>query len=203
MSKIMRIAVLAVSLMSLFLVMSSAASAVTWTNNTDTTFTATAGPHTLTVTTVPLACGSAHATGTAPMAVSDPLSIVATGTIGYGCTITALRNLATVDCSYSLTATALDGVGATSTVTGIADVTCGIYQAGTKICHIDGALPVAYTNPNTGSGILHIPASTRLTTTNAAGTCPLAARDVTHLTALTFRVIPSAGGSRGPTIIRH
>jgi hypothetical protein len=179
-------------LISLFAMMSSAAGAVTWTNSGQTAFTAASLGGTLSVTSVPLTCAGSDASGTAPATVTTPS--VASGTVKFtGCTVTALRNVATIDCGYTFTASSFDGVGmAGSVVTGAVDVTCGVYQSGTKICHIGGLTNGSYTN-NT-SGTLDIPASSTLVTSNGpTGTCPLGAGEVSSLTALRFTVLSGTG----------
>src|ERR1700712_4869417 len=83
MSKIMRIAVLAMSLVSLFAVMSSAAGAVTWTNTGQTPFTATAGSGTLSSTGVILDCGGGDASGITSTPVSGLGAAIVHGTINF------------------------------------------------------------------------------------------------------------------------
>ena len=83
MSKIMRIAVLAMSLVSLFAVMSSAAGAVTWTNTGQTSFTATTGAGTLGSTGTSLNCATASATGATRTPVSGVGAAIAAGTITF------------------------------------------------------------------------------------------------------------------------
>jgi hypothetical protein len=187
MSRISRFVVLGTALASLCGVMSATAGAVTWTNDGATAFTATGGVGTLSSTGVNIACGGADASGTAP-ASSTAATYLVSGTIGFT-SCTAAGSPATIDCAYTLTATAVTQ----PTVSGTADVTCGLYISGTKLCHIEGAVPGTYTNE---TGVLTVATSStglRLT----GGSCPVGSNDLGHLTALTF-TIP---GSK-PTITR-
>src|SRR4051812_45341566 len=105
MSKIARFAVLVAALMSLFAVMSSAAGAVTWENAGNTSFTATAGAHTLAGTGIVLACAGATATGTAPdtpfMPTGSNRWSVATMTVTYSCPL--LGSPGSQECAWNLT----------------------------------------------------------------------------------------------------
>jgi hypothetical protein len=180
MSKIARFAVLVASLMSLFAVMSSTAGAVTWHNSGSTAFTATAGAGTLSSTGASLGCVSATGTGTAPtLTVGNVYSVSGTATFNT-CTLSGIAT--GVDCGYTLT-----GSSQTSGVTsGSVDVTCGVYQFGTKLCHIAGSTAGTYTN---STSTLTIAASSTLTTTNGpTGTCPLGNGDKGSLTHLSFKV---------------
>jgi hypothetical protein len=196
MSKLSRLAVLVVGLMSLFGVLSSSAGAVTWDNSGSTAFTATSGAGTLSATGASLSCSGATASGTAPdSTVGVIYSVSGTATFD-GCRLSNI--VTTVDCGYTLTGATQDGAGMGSTITGTVDVTCDIAQFNTKLCHIEGSLPGSYVN-NT-PGVLNIGTNASgLTLTNGpAGSCPLGNGDTGHLTALTF-VVTSAGS---PTITR-
>jgi hypothetical protein len=182
MSKFMRIAVLAMSLVSLFAILASTASAATWQNTGDTSFTATAGPSTLTVGSNALTCGSSTATGNAPMSVPDTVTpdVVATGTIVFNsCSI--LVSLAW-HCVYALTANSY----AAPTVSGDADVTCSLSQVGRAICHLEGRMAANYTS-NAGDGTLSLPTSRTLRVTDVtAGSCSRLGTGTAHLSPLTF-----------------
>jgi hypothetical protein len=130
MSKLSRLAVLVVGLMSLFGVLSSSAGAVSWDNSGATAFTASTGPGTLTSTGVPLSCSGATATGTAP-ATAISLTYFVSGTVTFnGC---KLSNIATVvECGYTWTGLTQDGVGMGSIITGSVDVTCDVMQFNTR-----------------------------------------------------------------------
>lgn len=180
MSRIMRFAVLVASLMSLFAVMSSAASAVTWDNSGSTAFTATSGAGTLSSTGASLSCTDATGTGTAP-ATTVGLTYSVSGVATFnGC---RMSNIATtVSCDYTLTGTSQSG-GVTS---GSVDVTCGVSQFGVKLCHIGGSVSGTYTNPGV-VGVLNLATGGSLILSNGpTGTCPLGNGDVGHLTPLTF-----------------
>jgi hypothetical protein len=197
MSKITRIAVLAISLTSVFGVLSSAAGAVTWTNVADTAFTATAGASTLTVgATAALVCTAAHASGTSPMSTVATIAPVASGTMTFtGCRLLGTVN-ATMDCGYTFTAASL-ALGVTN---GSVDITCGVYQSGLKACHIGDRTPGTYTNPaGATAGLLTLSHSNTLTITNGAGTCPIGNGVTATLMPLTFRV---TSGTGGPTLVR-
>jgi hypothetical protein len=183
MSKIMRIAVLAMSLVSLFAMLASAAGAATWQNTGDTSFTATAGPGTLNVGSNALTCGSSTATGNAPMSVPDTGSpdVLATGTIAFNaCQLVGIT--ASVNCTYALTANTY----AFPTVTGDADVTCSVVQVGRGVCHIEGRTSGNYTS-NVGDGTLSVPTSRTLRVTDVtAGSCSRLGTGTAHLSPLTF-----------------
>jgi hypothetical protein len=192
MSKIMRFALLAMSLVSLFGVLSSAAGAVTWTNTGQTAFTATSGPLTLTSPTSGIAsCGGGDASGATRTPVSGVGAAIAAGTIIFTNCRTA--GLATgLHCDYTLTANAF----AAGVASGNADLTCGLFVAGREICHIEG--PTAFSYTNGAAGVLALPHSNTLVVTNGSGggSCPLGSNDRVTLSPLTFRVTSGTG----PTI---
>jgi hypothetical protein len=196
MSKISRLAVLVVGLVSLFGILSASAGAVTWHNMGSTTFTATAGAGTLSSTGASLGCVTATGTGTAPvLTVGNVYNVSGTATFN-NC---VLSGIATgVDCAYTLTGNNLDGGNVMgSVVTGSVDVTCGVYQFGTKICHISGSTGGTYTN--NVPGVLTIAASSSLITSNGpTGSCPLGNGDAGALTHLTF----TTTSANPPTLTR-
>jgi len=124
------------------------------------------------------------------------------GTVTFsGCTLSG--QAVAVDCGYTLTGTTQPVTGLTS---GNADVTCGVFLAGTKLCHIGGAVPGHYANPvGATAGKLTVTTSSTLTTSNGpVGSCPLGNGDKAHLTQLIFNVSGGSGGTgtQGPIITR-
>jgi hypothetical protein len=197
MSKLSRLAVLVVGLMSLFGVLSSSAGATTWDNSGATAFTASSGPGTLSATDVVLSCSGSTATGTAPAtAIGLTYSVSGTATFN-GCKMSNITTV--VDCAYTLTGTTQHGTGMGSIITGSVGVTCDVAQFGTKVCHIEGSVPGSYVNST--PGVLNIAtAASGLTLTNPpVGSCPLGNGDAGHLTPLSYTV-ESPGGS--PTITK-
>jgi hypothetical protein len=206
MSKLMRITVLVVSLMSLLGVMSSSAGAVTWTNDGDTSFTATGGPGTLSGGGLSLVCSSAHATGmtgTAPFA--GTIWDAATGEATFNnCSIAGISTA--VNCTYTLTAQTWSA-GPPAVTSGNIDATCNVTQGGTKICHVEGQTAGHYTNPTaTSFGTLVLTESNTLKTTNATGSCPLGNNTNVTLSQQDFKLENAAGGPgplhTGPIITR-
>jgi len=184
MSKITRLAVLVVGLMSLFGIMSATAGAVTWHNTGSTNFTATAGNGTLSSTGVTLTCTGSDASGDAPTGSTVANIYTVRGTATFtGC---LLSNIPThVHCGYTLTGSTQPSAGVT---TGDVDVTCDVSQFGTKICHIAGSDHGIYTNPVSGVGSLTLTTGGNLRTSNPpTGTCPLGNGDLAHLSETTFR----------------
>jgi hypothetical protein len=200
MSRISRFVVLVVGLMSLFAIASSSAGAVTWHNFGDTAYTASGVAGTLGVTGVNLACAAPSATGVSPSAdqIGNTVSL-AHGAITFtSCTLSGIPT--SVHCTYTLTGTALDAVGS-GTVTGDADISCGVVQFGSEVCRIEGAVPGSYTNPTNPStfGKIDVPASSALRTTNgAAGSCPLGVNEPSSLTSQTFTITSATGGATTP-----
>jgi hypothetical protein len=184
MSKITRLAVLVVGLMSLFGIMSATAGAVTWHNTGATTFTATSGAGTLSSTSAALNCGNATGTGTAAaLFVGTTYAVSGTATFG-SCFLSGITT--TVDCGFTLTGTS-QPVTRVST-TGSVDVTCDVSQFGTKLCHIEGSVHGTYTRTaGAGDGVLTLSTGGSLNTTNPpSGSCPLGNGDRAHLSELTF-----------------
>jgi hypothetical protein len=194
MSKIMRLCVLGVSLMSLFGVMSSAAGAVTWSNDGGHAFTATAGPHTLSGNGLSLSCSGGTATGTmSPSPFVGAIWDAATGAVAFsGCTVAGVAT--TIDCSFTLTAT---GQSTPAVTNGLLDLTCNYSQSGTKICHIEGSTAVHYINHPDPR--LTVTTSNTLKTTNAVGNCPLGNGGTTHLSEFAFTMT----SANPPTITRR
>jgi hypothetical protein len=144
MSRIIRVVVLATALISAVAAMASSAGAVTWHNSGSTAFTATAGPGSLTVTgVVGLSCTSADATGvTAASNFVGATWKAVHGTVNFTNCLTGGVPSPT-HCTYDLTATTQPSVGVT---TGVADVTCTVYQFNAKVCHITGTVHAVYHN---------------------------------------------------------
>jgi hypothetical protein len=199
MSKIARFTVLMVGLSSLFAVLSSTAGAVTWHNRGDTTFTATGGTGTLSSTGVTLGCPGADGSGTVPATPLVAGTLQIAGTVTFtGCTLSG-QSIG-LDCGYAFTVTTQPSVGVSS---GAVDVTCGVYLAGLKICHISGASTATYTNPSGATaGTFVMGTNNNLAFSNGSvGTCPAGNGDKGHLTALTFRISDSVL-PLGPVITR-
>jgi hypothetical protein len=176
----MRIVVLAVSLLAM---LASAASAATWQNTGDTSFTATAGAVTLSIGANNLTCGGSAATGNAPMSVAaiPAPARLATGTIVFdACRLAGV--LAFVHCDYVLTGNTY----VAPTVSGNWDITCNVVQFSTEICHVEGRTAVTYTS-NAGDGRLSVPTSnTLIVTVGSGGDCSRLGTGNAHLTPLTF-----------------
>jgi hypothetical protein len=139
-----------VSPVSLVAMLASTAGAATWTNTSDTSFTATGGNVTLAVGANNLTCGSATATGNAPMSVaaSPATAVLATGTILFqGCVLVDVVNA--MHCVYALTGVSYGA----PTVTADADVTCSLSQGGRAICHLEGRTAANHTS-NAGDSTL-------------------------------------------------
>jgi hypothetical protein len=191
MSKIMRVAVLAMSVVWLFGVLSSAAGATTWTNSSDTNFTATSAGSTLSVGAVSMNCTGATSTGTGTAAMSTPgaAPVVASGTLTFpSCRLAGPH--ATIDCAYGFTATSF----AAGVVTGSADVTCSVYQVSREDCHVQGSTAGTYTNP-APRGLLALSHSATLRVFDGTGgRCPLGTNVAGTLTPLNFQVTSGTGG---------
>jgi len=203
MSRIARFAVLVAALMSLFAVLSSTAGAVTWSNDGDTAFTATAGPGTLSSTSQFLVCSGGDAVGgtTNGSGVNAPI-VHATITF-TGCSLSGQTNFH-VECGVTLTAVSQTTV-APRVTSGNADATCSVYFAGVKVCHLEGGVAGTYTNPTAPSTFGRLVTNTggSLRTTNGASNCPLGSGDLAHLSPLTFSVTAGTGGPTphlGPSI---
>ncbi len=183
MSRITRLAVLVVGLMSLFGIMSATAGAVTWHNTGSTNFTATTGPGTLSSTSAALNCTGGTGTGDAPTGTTIAPQYLVRGTVTFsGCSLSGIST--GVDCAYTLTGTTQP---VATQVTGDADVTCRVYQFNAQVCHIDGSVHGIYTYA-AGLGTLTITTGGNLITRNpASGSCPLGNGDRAHLSELTFR----------------
>jgi hypothetical protein len=199
MSKIMRVAVLAVSLVSLFSVLSSAAGATTWTNQTDTSFTATSGGNIWSVGAVSVNCTGAASTvtGSAPMSTPGASPVIASGTMTFpSCRFPGGQH-STVDCAYGLTPASVSG----HVLSGFIDVTCSVYQLNREDCHFQGTTVETYTNPETGlRGLLALHHSSTLRLFDGSGgRCPLGTNVAMTLTPLNFTVTSAAGG---PTFTR-
>ena len=199
MSRIARIVVLVTALTSLFAVMSSTASAVTWTNTGSTTIHATGGPGTLSVGANSLACATSTATGTVPMDFTGTVLSV-TGTITFDSCVLAGQNTY-VHCGFTLTGQAFDEPG---TTTGTADVTCvaRLNSTNTPLCHIEGTTPGQYINPSgTNPGrVTLLTSGLGLTVTNASGSSCLLGTGAGHLSEQTLTLTSVAGS---PIITRH
>ncbi len=200
MTRIARLVVLAAMAA---LALSSTAHAVTWHNSGSTAFTATGGPGTLSSTSAALACSGTTGTGTATAAPFVGATWSAFhGTVSFtGCLVSGITT--GVECGFTMTATTAVAGG----IGGTFDVTCGIFQFGTKICHIGGSLEGTYVNPvqpstkgrftlNTGGSLVM--------SNGAAGVCPLGNGDRGHLAekALTITTATGGSGTLGPVLTR-
>lgn len=196
MTRIARFAVLMMVPMSLLAVLSSATSAVTWHNTGDTAFTATGGAMTLTSTSVSFGCTGATLTGTAP-ASTVGLTYAMSGTVTYsGCTLSGVA--ASMDCGYTFTGTSQPASGV---VTGNTDITCGMYLAGTSICHVAGTRPAHYFGAVPPSTVATLTLTTAFPTVivgkpTPVGHCPLGDDDPGDLSEQTMHITV---GSNGPT----
>jgi hypothetical protein len=187
MSKITRIAVLVISLVSLFGVLSSAAGAVTWTNTGQTRFTATAGAGTLTGGATNLTCSSADGAGTAPTSAAGAVADVAHFTLIFtGCSLAGQS--ATEHCTATVTALTFISPGMTYYDI---DLLCTVYQLGQKTCQIEGSTPGTYTNG--AAGVFALSHSSTLRVTNGAVACRLGNGVSGTLTPLSFRVTSGTG----------
>jgi hypothetical protein len=196
MSKRTRITVLAMSLVSLLGVTASTASAVTWTNTTDTTFTATGGAFTLSAGATNLTCSGVDLAGTSPHDVSGGIAVVASGTTFFtGCRLAGV--VTTGHCSFAFTADLISS----GVVFGNADVTCDLYEVGRRVCHVEGPTVATYTNPESGSrGIFAFPHSSTQTVTDVdIVRCRLGNNVPVTKSAAAFTV---TSGTGGPTIRR-
>jgi hypothetical protein len=191
-----RLAVLAVGMLSLCGGLASSAGAVTWDNSGSTTVTATAGAVTLSSTGTTLSCAGSTATATAPNNVVGPV-YASSGTATFnGC---LLSGIATgVDCGFTQTATSQDGTGMGSRVTGSIDITCGVYQFGTKICHLEGTASGGTGYVNNTPGVLNGPTTILRLTNGSSGTCPMGSNDNGDVTPQVYTVT----SANSPTITR-
>jgi hypothetical protein len=209
MSRIMRVVVLVTALMSLFAVMSSAAGAVTWDNSGDTSFTATAGPGSLSGNGKTLSCTSGDGTGVMGAApfTGSVWTNAAHGDVTFtGCSLAGTAYAVT--CTYGLNATGQTGTVTAGTIDLASPNGCTAKVGGVLACNIHGSNAGSYTNPTaTVNGSLAIAASTTsITVSNGVGTCPLGNGTNASLTAFTFAITAAAGGAttphRGPVITR-
>ncbi len=184
MGKLTRLVLFGVGLLSLFGGAAATAGAVTWHNTGSTSFTATTGPQTLSSTSASWNCTGGTLTGDMPLGSIVAATYLSRGTMTYsGC---SLSGIATgVDCSYTLTATTQTG----SQTTGEADMACGWYQFGSKLCNVAGSMHFAYANPVGGVGTLTLTTGGSLITTQGApgAPCPLGNGDRTHQSVMTLR----------------
>jgi hypothetical protein len=206
MSKLMRFAVLVVSLLSLFGVLSSAAGAVTWTNTGDTAFTATGGPMTFSGGGLSWICTGSDwsgTTGSSPFVGAIYRAVTGHGDY-TGCSIASVSTAVT--CDYTLTATSW-AAGPPAVTSGNVDLTCNVTQGGTKICHIEGQTASHYVNPTaTAFGKFVMTESSTLKMTNAVGSCPFGNNVTETLSMHTWTITNATGGPAahtGPIITRH
>ncbi len=182
MDRITRAAVLVVALIGALGALSSSAGAVTWHNTGSTAFTATSGPFTFSTTSAGLNCTGSTSTGTAPSTTVGVTYSMTMTTTFSGCTLGGVTT--GWECNERFTMTSQSG-GVTS---GTLDVTCGIYQYNSKLCHMGGSWPATYTNPVLGVGVLDLVTGGNLFFSNAtAGTCPFGNGDRMHASAVTRR----------------
>lgn len=192
MSKITRVAVLAVSLMSLFAVLSPTAGAVTWTNTGSTSVHATSGSGTLHVGSNSLSCSAATATATAAADFTGTTYSVP-GTLAFSpCQLAGQSTY--IHCGFTLTGAAF----ASGVTTGVADVTCvsRLTATNTALCHIEGGTVFHYINPTSATntpGKITLTTSSTLTVTHSSGTSCLLGTGLATLTEQTFGVTSVAG----------
>jgi hypothetical protein len=107
-----------------------------------------------------------------------------------------------MDCQYSLTLHTLD-IGGSGTVTGTIDWTCGVYIAGSKICHPTGTVEADWVNGSGPTPSRFVWTTSVITVSNGAvGSCPLGNGDKAHLSTLSFNVVPDGAAPFGPIITR-
>lgn len=196
MSRMARTVESVAALLSVFTMLSSTASAATWHNSGATTVHATAGAATFSSTSAGLICPAGGTTtaavgATPAVPLGNWAAMTATvswtnctlGVSGYG-----------VDCRYTFTASSWAD-GSPAVTNGVADLTCGVYLAGTKFCHIDGEVPEHYTNPNGATpGRLTLDTyDSLLVNSTVFGNCPLGDLDLSHLSEATFTLTSAAG----------
>jgi len=204
MSRTMRTIVLATALISVLTGMAASADAVTWHNSGDTSITATGGPGTLSSTGVTASCPSESGSGSAnPTPAVGAVWTAAVGTISFNnCLLAGIST--DVECSYALTAQSQTG----STVSGTLDITCGVYQFNTKICHAGGTVQGTYFNPVPPSTFARVTSITggNVTIGNGpTGSCPLGNGDRLHISETTITATNATGGPAphlGPIITR-
>ena len=199
MSKFSRIVVLVMALASLLAVMSSTAGAVNFTNTRGTSFHATGGNGTLSVTgsggVNNLSCTAWTATGSVPM---GPFASVVGDATFSPCLLSGTP--AHIDCHFTLflvvwTSTVPAVSSGSSTIACVASTTTGV-----PLCHIHGHPPVHYVNPNGATpGRLTLTPSSTMTVTHANGTSSCGALvgtlsfAVAHLSEQTATLSGSAG----------
>lgn len=205
MSKIARLAVLITALLSSLAVMASTASAVTWHNSGNTSYTATIGSGTLSASGGSFICSNGVMTATVASGPFVGLVWAAeTGTATF--TGGACGSNLTIDCAFTVTASAWTDL-TTDVTHAVVDTTCGAYASGTKVCHIGGTINSSSTNPTAPSAAGTVTSQTGggLVATNAAtGTCPLGNGVPAHLSVMKATVTNGTGGSGnlGPIITR-
>lgn len=196
MSRILRVVILTTALLA---ATTASASAVTWHNSGDTSFTATGGATTLHFGGVHLPCTGATVTGTTGTSpFTGATWTAATGTLEYGhCTLAGQKF--TIDCAYAETLSSQTG-GVSS---GTLDASCGIYLAGTQVCGITGAIPSSYTNPAGGFGSFTASTAALTLSNGPVGTCPFGTTGT--LTHQTWTITSASGGPAphfGPVFTR-
>jgi hypothetical protein len=193
MSRLMRLAVLVLGLVSLSGMVSSSAGAVTWDNSGATAFTATAGSSTLSSTSANLSCTSATSTATALNNVVG-LTYAVTGAATYnGCTLSGIAT--TFHCGFTFTFTAQFGTGMGAQITGGVDMDCSISQFTVPICRAAGSLVGLFKNLT--PAVKNFVGGLRVTNA-ASGTCPLGNGDAAQVSSTTFTVTSASS----PTITR-
>lgn len=190
MRRLTRLAITTVGLLSLFAIASTSASAITWHNSGDTTFSATAGGPSYSVTSVSLNCASAQMAGTVPT-VTVGATLTMSGTGSYlGCTFSG--STINIECGYKFTGVAQHG----DTVTGSTDVTCNYYLATTRICHVAGSRPSTYQSPSGSlTGVLTLSTS-NLVINNGDVSCMFGNNDTIEFSPQVFNLNAPTGGPR-------
>jgi hypothetical protein len=202
MSGLTRIVVLVMALMSP-LGMAASAEAVTWDNLGNTAFTATAGALAFTSTGVQLTCTTSTSTGTAAAVATGAVLTVPLTAVFSPCHLAGVASA--LECRQTFTGTTQDG-GLGGPITGTLDTTCSLYQSGTKVCHILGALSASYLTPvsSFGGSFTSVTGSLLAVIHGSNGTCPLGDADPLHVPPTSRRIISATGGSGfgGPRFTR-
>jgi hypothetical protein len=175
---------------------SSTAGAVTWHNTGSASFHATGGGLSLAITgsggTNLFTCTSSTATGAAPVgSFATPIYSI-TGTVTYSpCSVGGTQM--NVHCGSTFTG-ALWTAGTPAVTVGNMDLTCVMRFTGssTPICHIAGAAPTHYVNPNGATPGRFTLTPGTLTVSPASSSCSLFVGSFT-----------SAAGDMGEQTLTH
>jgi hypothetical protein len=198
MSRITRSAILVIGLASLFVGASSSVAA-TWHVSGDTTYTATAGVTTLSVTGASLSCLSYSEKGTATVGTYTAAPFTAfRGEGAYSsCTLAGVPSA--VDCGYTGTP---NGITTNNNTThhGDIDETCGITVGGVLLCYWSSKRKGVWHNATAPSTFSRWTLGTDTTTTisNGSGTCPLGNGDTADRSPMAIVLTTATGGPASP-----